>query len=142
MENTNIYNIPNKGCLIGAAYQAMTSRLDDALKAAGLPIAVPEYLILRFLYDFDGSQQCEIATALGKDKAAVCRTIGMMVKKNLVITRPVSHKCLRVFLAPLALEIKPKIIEVANDREKYFMSLGSPDDIDTFFKIIRRIINS
>ncbi len=133
--------MPNMGCMIGTAYQVMVSQLEEALKSAGLPIAVPEYLILRVLYDFDGLQQCEIASALGKDKAAVCRTVGTMVKKGLVSTQSVSHKCLRVFLTPKAKDMKPSIIEVASDREKHFMTLGTREEIDIFSKIIKRIIN-
>ncbi len=140
-ESSKIYNMPNMGCMIGTAYQVMVSQLEEALKSAGLPIAVPEYLILRVLYDFDGLQQCEIASALGKDKAAVCRTVGTMVKKGLVSTQSVSHKCLRVFLTPKAKDMKPSIIEVASDREKHFMTLGTREEIDIFSKIIKRIIN-
>lgn len=139
-ENSKIYNLPNMGCMIGTAYQIMVAQLDEALKSAGLPIAVPEYLILRVLYDYDGLQQCEIASALGKDKAAVCRTVGAMVKKGLVTTQSVSHKCLRLFLSPKAEEMKPSILEVASERENHFLSLGTREEIEIFSRIIKRII--
>lgn len=139
-ENSKIYNMPNMGCMIGTAYQIMVSQLEEALKSAGLNISVPEYLIIRVLYDYDGIQQCEIASVLGKDKAAVCRTIGAMVKKGLVVTQSISHKCQRVFLTPKSEEMKPSIIAVAAEREKHFKSMGTEEEYETFSKMIRKII--
>lgn len=94
------YPMPNVGCLVGIAYQVLTSRLAAALADAGLNISVPEYLILRTLYIKDGLQQCEIADMLSKDKGAISRNVAEMSKKGIVRTEPVSYKCRRVYLSP------------------------------------------
>lgn len=133
---------PAIGCKVGQAYQIMVRQLAQALEKAGLDITVGEYLILRAVYSCDGLQQCEIADRVGKDKAAVCRTISVMEKKGLLSTMPVSHKCLKVFLTPKSLSMEAAICEVASRRHKALSELITPERLELFSEILDKIINS
>lgn len=141
-DNTATYSMPNLGCLVGTAYQTMLSRLDEALTAKGLGITTGEYLVLRALYTSDGMQQCEIASLIGKDKSAVCRTVTALVRKDLVRTEPVSHKCLRVYATGRGKEIEPLIMQVAEERHQAFTSLLTDQELSAFTGALQKIINS
>ena len=138
-ENENI-TAPTLGCMMGRAYQIMLSQLAAALKDEGLDITTSEYLVIRAVYSSPGLQQCEIADLVGKDKAAVCRCVATMEKKGLVATESVSHKCLKVYPTELALEIKPRVMSVADKRHRALTSITTPAELEIFADIIQRII--
>ena len=141
-DNITTYSMPNLGCLIGTAYQIMVSRLDQALREQGLDVTAGEYLVMRALYSSDGMQQCEIASLIGKDKSAVCRTVTGLVKKKLVRTVPVSHKCLKVYVDQRGREIEPVIMAVAQSRHKALTALLTGEDLRLFSSILKKIIEN
>lgn len=134
--------MPNVGCMVGTAYQVMVAQLDRKLADEGLELSVPEYMILRALYTRDGMQQCEIGTMLGKNKGAISRCVATMVRKNLVATEPVSHKCLRVYLTAESRRLKPRILEIARQRQQALESMLSPDEINGFVSALKKIIET
>ena len=134
--------MPNTGCLLGTAYQTLVAQLAEALRRSGLDISVPEYLVLRTLYSRDGLQQCEIASTLGKDKGAISRTTAAMVKKGLVRTEPVSHKCLRVYVDIRGREIEQTVHEVARERHHALEALVTEREMQTFIGVLRKIIQN
>ncbi|MBD5330090.1 MAG: MarR family transcriptional regulator [Bacteroides sp.] len=131
---------PALGCKLGRAYQILLSQLASALKEADLDITTSEYLVLRAVYSNEGLQQCEIADMVGKDKAAVCRCVAGLVRKGLLSTESVSHKCLRVYLTDKSREMKPKVMEVAQKRHNALADLTTPEDLEVFTRIIDKII--
>ncbi|MDE5566814.1 MAG: MarR family winged helix-turn-helix transcriptional regulator [Muribaculaceae bacterium] len=135
------YAMPNVGCLIGTAYQRELARLANDLADAGLDMTTTEYLVLRALYTRDGMQQCEISDLISKDKAAVCRCVTAMVRKGLVTTEAVSHKCLKVHLSPAGREIEPTVLSVADKRHKAFAAIASPKEIETFVSVLNKMIH-
>ncbi len=139
MEDKKTYGMPYVGCLVGAAFQKMTSQLETALKKAEIPITAAEYMILRALYSTDGLQQCEICEMVGKDKASICRSVSSLAKKGLINPEPVSYKCIRVWLTDKANEIKPQIMKIADDRHKALTSLASEKEVESFIKILNLI---
>lgn len=130
------------GCKVGQAYYIMLGQLAESLKTHGLDVTAGEYLILRAVYSKEGLQQCEIADMVGKDKAAVCRSVSAMQQKGLLRTEVVSHKCLRVFLTDKSREMRPKIMALAESRYKALMDLTSPSELEIFSRILDKIINS
>lgn len=131
---------PALGCLVGRAYQTLLSQLDTALRNAGLNITTSEYLILRALYCGDGIQQCDIARMVGKDKASVCRCVAGLVKKGLVRTETISHKCLRVYLTPEGTAIRKKIMEIAVSRHQALVDMTTPEQLAIFTEILEKIV--
>lgn len=134
--------MPNLGCLVGTAYQIMTGRLDQTLKEMGLDVTTGEYLVLRAIYTSDGMQQCEIASLIGKDKSAVCRTVSSLVRKRLVKTVPVSHKCLKVYVDQHGRDIEPAIIAVAHARHKAITDLLTEAELKGFSATLEKIIKN
>lgn len=133
--------MPNVGCLIGTVYQRELAKLAGDLADAGLDLTTTEYLVLRALYNSDGLQQCEIADLISKDKAAVCRCISAMVRKGLVTTESLSHKCLKVYLSPTGRELKPTVMSVADKRQNTFAAVASPEEIETFVSVLNKMIH-
>ncbi|MDE6279146.1 MAG: MarR family transcriptional regulator [Paramuribaculum sp.] len=133
--------MPNIGCLLGSAYQQQLSRLATALTDEGLDILPSEYLVLRGLYTKDGMQQCDVASLLGKDKAGVSRCIRTMERKGLVSVKTISHKCRRIWLTDKSREIEPLIMKIAGARHDALLNLASSEDIETFVRVLKLILN-
>lgn len=141
-ENNTDITEPTIGCKIGLAYRILLSQLEKSLYDAGLALSANEYLILRAIYNNDGAQQCEISELIGKDKAVVSRCVETMIRKNLVCTQEVSHKCRKVFCTDEALRIKPIIMSVAADRHNALLQLAEAENLIIFKEILNKIINS
>lgn len=138
-KTTNAYPMPNLGCLVGAAYQRMVSDLEKELRKHQLRISASEYLVLRVLYGNDGSQQCDIAAALNKDKAAISRTVETLMRKGLVSIELQSHKCRLVWLTEQAMELKDICLAVAHTRDEALQKLVSPQELEIFRKVLLQI---
>ena len=141
MENEKTYEMPCVGCLMGSAFQRLTVQLEAALKREGLEITSAEYMILRALYSRDGLQQCEIVDMVGKDKSSICRSVSTLAKKDLVITEPISYKCIRVWLTDKAREIRPKVMLIADERHQALLNIATPKDIEAFVRVLKAIMN-
>lgn len=141
MENDKIYEMPYVGCLMGSAFQRLTTQLETALRDEGIGITSAEYMILRALYSHDGLQQCEIVDMVGKDKSSICRSVAALAKKGLVITEPLSYKCIRVWLSEKARDIQPKIMRIAKERHKVLTDLASHNDIEAFVRVLKAIVS-
>lgn len=135
-----LYSMPNLGCLLGSAYQHQLTELATALSSAGLNVTTAEYLVLRALYTRDGMQQCEIASLIGKDKGAVCRTVTSMEKKGLVTTRAVSHKCRQVYLSAYGKAIESTIMKVAEKQHGILTSKIPQKEMKAFVNVLKLII--
>lgn len=133
--------MPCVGCLMGSAFQRLTVQLEAALKREGLEITSAEYMILRALYSRDGLQQCEIVDMVGKDKSSICRSVSTLAKKDLVITEPISYKCIRVWLTDKAREIRPKVMLIADERHQALLNIATPKDIEAFVRVLKAIMN-
>lgn len=138
----SIYQAPALGCMIGSVNQILLGELEKTLKEAKLPLTTAEYLVLRALYSREGIQQCEIAKMIGRDKAGVCRCVVGLVKKGLVRTETISYKCLKVYLTDEARAIQPKVLEVAEVRQKALVDLVSQEELEVFNKVLEAIIKT
>ncbi len=136
----NIYELPNTGCLLGKAYQAEISRLNAALREAGLDISAAEYLILRVLCDNKAMQQCEISRILGKDKASVNRSIHSLAQKGLVDMNQVSYKCSVVSLTGDGESLMPRLLEIAEGLQRGLEEKISRQQMEILCEILRTII--
>lgn len=141
-DDAKLYGMPNMGCMLGTAYQVLLSKLSEALSAHGLDLTPSEYMVLRALYTCEGMQQCELAAMIGKDKGAVCRCVAAMVKKGVIRTESVSHKCLRVYVAPKGREIEPRVMAVGRERHEALTELLTPEEMTMFDIVLEKIINN
>ena len=127
---------------MGTAFQRLTSQLEKALKESGLDITASEYMIMRALYSSDGLQQCEIADMVGKDKGSISRSVSGLVRKGLVRTEQVSYKCCKVWITEAAVAIRGEVMEIAARRHKALLCLASEKDIETFVRVLNKIVNN
>lgn len=140
MKGERTYDMPYVGCLVGMAFQKMTSRLEQTLKKEDIHITAAEYMILRALYFKDGLQQCELSEMIGKDKSSICRSVGALIKKEYLRPENVSYKCIRVWLTDKSLCIKPKIMAIAERMHQSLFDNSSQSDIKSFIKVLKEIV--
>lgn len=141
-QNYSTYKTPAIGCLLGTAYQRLTSMLGKALGEAGLNVTAAEYLVLRALYSCDGLQQCEIGDMVGKDKGAISRTVAALARKGMVRAESVSYKCTRVWLTENGRNIEPVVLAVAGRRHNALLELAPESDIEVFVRVLKKIVNN
>lgn len=138
---SEIYDIPNVGCLLGIAYQAETSRLSEALADARLDITAAEYIILRLLSTRGPMQQCDISRALRKDKASVSRTLRSLHSSGLVTLTASGRKCSVGELSPQGKAMMPRLLEIGALQHDALTKRLSPRQIEDLQNILNLIIN-
>lgn len=135
------YGMPYVGCLVGSAFQKLTSDLEKTLRDLGVGITASEYMILRALYAGDGLQQRELCEMIGKDKASISRGISTLVGKGLVERRQISHKCCMVWLTPEGEKMRRTVLDVADLRHRALMDMTTQEDLNIFVKVLKLIVN-
>lgn len=143
MEKESIsYQTPAIGCLVGTAYQVLQNDLATALRQKGINISAAEYLVMRAVYSEEGLQPCDVARVVGKDQASVCRSVASLVKKGLLKTESVSHKCLRLFLTEEGRGLREGIMEVAKQRHEALVGMIGQSNLKNFEEVLGKIIRS
>ena len=133
--------MPNLGCKLGTAYQRQLGELATALADAGLELTTSEYLLLRALYDTDGMQQCDIASLLSKDKAAVSRCVASLIRKGYIATRSESYKCQRAYLTATGRALQSDVMAVARERQAAIEQTLTETELQVLNTILDKIIN-
>ena len=131
--------MPCLGCLMGKAYQKLTSGLEQALAAKGVHLTSAEYMLLRALYTRDGLQQCEICNMVAKDKGSVSRTVSAMSRRGLLRVERESHKCSRIWLTESGEALRDGVMEVAAERHAGLEALAPPSDIEAMSRVLEII---
>lgn len=131
----------NIGCLLGTAYHAEETRLDATLRAAGIDISPAEYIILRILFSHGTLRQCDITRIVGKDRAAISRSIATLTQKGYVSVERVSSKCSKVTPTEKGSALRPVLLAIAASRQEALAERITPEQLNLLRQILIKIIN-
>ena len=84
------------------------------LRLEHLPLNHAQFAILQNLFIKDGQSQSDIARRVGKDRAAVSRSLNTLEKNGFIIRKAVSGSKNGIFLTEKASDNHQKIIEAIN----------------------------
>ena len=104
------------GFITGKASTAIARRLQKNFKQRNVDITIEQWSVLYHLWKNDGQSQQDLCNATFRDKPSITRLVDNLEKLKLV--RRVASKDDRrmnmIFLAPGALELQDKTMELAN----------------------------
>lgn len=102
------------GVRLDLAFNALVAELNRSLHSVGLPLMHAQFVILQNLFLKDGQSQSEIARNVGKDKAAVSRSLRTLEDNGFIQRRAVSGSKNGVFLTDKAIENRGRIVNAIN----------------------------
>ncbi|MDE7380640.1 MAG: MarR family transcriptional regulator [Muribaculaceae bacterium] len=102
------------GVWLDFAFNSLVAELNRSLHSVGLQLNHAQFAILQNLFIKDGQSQNEIARRVGKDRAAISRSLNTLEENGFIIRKAVSGSKNGVFLTEKAIENRLKIADVIN----------------------------
>lgn len=102
------------GVWLDLAFNSLVGELNRSLHSVGLPLNHAQFAILQNLFLKDGQSQSDIARRVGKDRAAISRSLDTLEGNGFIIRKAVSGSKNGIFLTEKAIENRNKIVDAIN----------------------------
>lgn len=102
------------GVWLDYAFNSLVSELNRSLHRVGLPLNHAQFVILQNLFLKDGQSQSDIARSVGKDRAAISRSLNALEENGFILRKAVSGSKNAIFLTEKAIEHRNRITEAIN----------------------------
>lgn len=102
------------GVWLDFAFNSLVAELNHSLRNVGLSLNHAQFVILQNLFLKDGQSQSDIARLVGKDRAAISRSLNTLEENGFIIRRAVSGSKNGIFLTQQAIQYRNKIAEAIN----------------------------
>lgn len=96
------------------AFNSLVAELNHSLRSVGLPLNHAQFVILQNLFLKDGQSQSDIARLVGKDRAAISRSLNTLEENGFIIRKAASGSKNSVFITEKAIQNRCKIAEAIN----------------------------
>lgn len=117
----------NFGYHLHRAFAALTDVLSRELQAAGAPVSPSQFAILQAVAREPGVSQNGLARRLGRDAAALSRSLRRLEQQGLVRRAPINGCTKGVFPTPQAQKLRPALQRAAaraNERALQILGAG------------------
>lgn len=131
---------PSIGRLVSILYRKSQVFLNNQLKNFNL--TTPEMSILLFLYKKEGVTQEELASYLMIDKAAMARTIPVMIEKGYLRREKdlEDKRANRIFLTNKAEEIKETVIGALKQWNYFLTQDIRKEDVEVMYRVLEEMV--
>ena len=102
------------GVWLDFAFNSLVAELNRSLHNVGLPLNHAQFAILQNLFIKDGQSQSDIARRVGKDRAAISRSLNSLEENGFIIRKALSGSKNGIFLTEKAIENHTKITQAIN----------------------------
>lgn len=102
------------GVWLDFAFNSLVAELNRSLHSVGLPLNHAQFAILQNLFLKDGQSQSDIARRVGKDRAAISRSLNVLEENGFIVRKAVSGSKNGVFLTEKAIQNRDRITEAIN----------------------------
>lgn len=102
------------GVWLDFAFNSLVAELNRSLHHVGLPLNHAQFVILQNLFLNDGLSQSDIARHVGKDRAAISRSLNSLEDNGFITRKAVSGSKNGVFLTEKAIENRQRIADAIN----------------------------
>lgn len=139
----NNENITSLGYYLNRAFTLIVDNLDRALADASLPLNHSRFSILQVLARSNKEimSQREISLALGKDPAAISRSLQTLEIDGLIERHPVSGCKNGVSLTEKSRRLRPKIEKVIRQVTTELCDHMSTEEIEAGISFLHKILN-
>ncbi|MFO0951220.1 MAG: MarR family transcriptional regulator [Isosphaeraceae bacterium] len=106
-------------CLSNFVHQGFATRLDRH------GVSVPQWVVLRCLFDREDSSLGDLAASVGVDHGALSRMVERLVQKGLLRreTDPSNRRAVRLGLTEAGKELVPKLAKEADENDAAFFGV-------------------
>jgi DNA-binding MarR family transcriptional regulator len=120
-------------CLSNPVHHAFAGRLD------GRGISVPQWVMLRILYDRENGPRNELAAAVGADNGALSRTIERLWQKGLIVREidPWNRRAVRLRLTEAGDSLVPVLATEADRNDQACFGVIGVEERRQFLKTVR-----
>lgn len=101
------------GFFVNRAYTLMVKLLNQELRKGNVDIQHAEFSLLKILNEIKGGSQTQIAVLLGKERAAISRTLISLEQKGYIDRHPLDGKSNYVSLTEKGYKIMPELNSIA-----------------------------
>ncbi|MDE6770853.1 MAG: MarR family transcriptional regulator [Muribaculaceae bacterium] len=133
------------GVWLDFAFNSLVAELNRSLHSVGLPLNHAQFAILQNLFLKDGQSQSDIAKRVGKDRAAISRSLNTLEENGFIIRKALSGTKNGIFLTEKAIENRKKIVDAINiaiGKSRKGMSEGEYETGINFLKKIYENLHS
>lgn len=102
------------GVRLDLAFNSLVAELNRSLHSVGLPLNHAQFVILQNLFLKDGQSQSDIARRVGKDRAAISRSLNTLEENGYIVRMAVSGSKNGIFLTEKAVESRQQIAYAIN----------------------------
>ncbi len=102
------------GVYLDFAFTSLVAELNRSLHSVGLPLNHAQFVIIQNLFLKDGQSQSDIARKVGKDRAAISRSLNTLEENGFIRRKAVSGSKNGIYLTEKAIENRDKISEAIN----------------------------
>jgi DNA-binding MarR family transcriptional regulator len=106
-------------CLSNLVSQAFAKRLEKH------DVSVPQWVVLRCLYDMQNTSLSELASTIGVDNGALSRMVERLVQKGLIVrdTDPANRRTVRLRLTDAGNTLVPVLANEADENDEAFFAV-------------------
>lgn len=133
------FNDKPLGALLSKALFSFNSLHRARMEQNGIDLPHSQFLIMRYLYDTDGLSQAELAKLLGKDTAAIKRTVDNLESKGLIKREQATLRKNRVCITEKGLSIMPAIRDITRETVEMVLEGISEVDYETAVSFLERV---
>jgi DNA-binding MarR family transcriptional regulator len=117
--------------------------LTFAERLAKQDISVPQWVVLRTLYDHDNATLNEAAELVGVEKSTLSRMIERLVQRGLVNrAEGADRRSVGLSLTPAARKLVPQLAKLADLNDEEFFKTLSPKQRDEFLGTIKQLLEA
>lgn len=123
-------------CLSNFVHTGFAQRLDK------YGITVEQWVVLRILFDQEGTSLQEAAAAIGVDNSSLSRMIERLVQKELVVREihPTDRRTVVLSLSHRAKKLVPLLAREADKNDSEFFKVITPEKRDLLLSIIHDVL--
>lgn len=130
------------GIRLDFAFNSLVAELNRSLHSVGLPINHAQFVILQKLFQKDGQSQSDIARIVGKDRAAISRSLNSLEENGFIIRKAVTGSKNGVFLTEKAIANSNKIAEAINMATRKGRKGMSVEEYETGMNFLKKIFEN
>ena len=127
------------GVYLDFAFNSLVAELNRSLHSVGLPLNHAQFVILQNLFIKDGQSQSDIARRVGKDRAAISRSLNSLEENGFIIREAVSGSKNGIFLTEKAHENRSKIAEAINIATRKGREGMSEEEYEAGIEFLKKI---
>jgi DNA-binding MarR family transcriptional regulator len=123
-------------CLSNLVSQGFARRLEKH------DVSVPQWVVLRCLYDMENASLNELATTVGVDNGALSRMMERLFQKGLIFreTDPANRRTVRLRLTSAGNKLVPVLAREADENDEAFFGVVGEEERQQLLRTVRTLL--